>query len=382
MNTQLSQDEKVLLELIQAGLWQRTPEIPEGFRGWSRVFSMAKKQSVFGVVSKTILACPKILNTLPNEVRLKLKSFMVSNVLLSNQIDAELVALATAYRENGIRAVLLKGRGLAQYYPYPELRQCGDIDLYIAPEDALKAYDVLKAKASRIDDPLYVHCGKHYTAKVNEVEVEIHRHINTHAFRRYRRSFEQFSSKGLNEDLQVLRLDGAQICTPETTFNAYYIFDHLFEHFLVSGVGFRQLCDWMLFLHCNRDGIDRERLRQMLTDLNMLRPWQVFGSVLVEHFGMPAGEFPMYDPQVRQDKVMAHILEEGNFGKETQYYKSTSRSFLMKKLKSFWWHIRRGTEMVFIFPQQEVRHMVFLISNALQYIRTHYTIKKSQKNGR
>lgn len=32
------------------------------------------------------------------------------------------------------------------------------------------------------------------------------------------------------------------------TFNAFYVFMHLYHHFLQVGVGLRQVCDWMLIM--------------------------------------------------------------------------------------------------------------------------------------
>ena len=368
----MKQSESLVLKAIRYGLWGEAFDIPSDFIEWSDILSFAQHQAVLGVVSKSLLMDSNTAIKLPDQVRLKLKSFIVSNVMASNRIDDVLVKVMTAMQSKDIQPVLLKGIGLAKNYPFPEIRQCGDIDLYVKTTDSKATYETLKTIASRIDDKEYVTCGKHYSAVCENVEIEIHRHICTHVLKKYKTRFETYAAKGLNENLHQIEVSGIKVNTPEVTFNAYYIFEHAFEHFMTSGVGLRQLCDWMMFLHKNADRIDKEYLHTILTGLDMMKPWQTFGALLVEYLGMPVEEFPFYTPKVKTAKVLDFIFADGNFGKNSWYYKSTSRFFLIKKLKSFGWHLFRGAKMLTIFPKQEFRHLFFIVNIALQYIKTHF----------
>lgn len=370
-------EERTLLSVLKAGLWNLSPEIPEDFSDWSSFIRLAKHQSVLGVVAKTLLSERSILQRLPNELRLKLKSFIVSNVLTSNHLEDVLVKVLTELNDAEVPAVLLKGVGLAKCYPLPDLRQCGDIDLYVAPESGHKAHAVLSTVASRIDDERYVDCGKHFTAKYDDIEIEIHRHISTHVLRKYREIYSTFAQSGLTRNLDTIDVRGRTVHTPEVTFNSYYVFEHLFEHFLTSGVGLRQLCDWMLLLHVNKDRIDRSRLGYMIESLDMMAPWQTFGAILVNYMGLPSEEFPFYRSDIDPSPVFRFILDDGNFGKTSKYYTNSSSNFIIKKLKSLGWHISRGSKMISLFPKQEVRHFIFIVYIAFQYIRTHLILKFS-----
>ena len=376
----LKDEEKALLSILKSGLWQSPLNMREGFSEWERVVGFARYQSVLGIVAKTILSDWRVMASVPNDLRLKLKSVVVSNVLTSKHVAEVLLTVQNKMSEDNVRTVLLKGYGLAQCYPYPELRQCGDIDLYVSQDQLHQAHAALKKFAGRVDDERYVDCGKHFTAMYDEVEIEIHRHISTHVLRRYKKAFNAFARSGLTENLDSVVMDGRTMHTPEVTFNSYYVFEHLFEHFLTSGVGLRQICDWMLFLHVNKDRIDRDRLGVILKTLDMLSPWQTFGAVLVKYLGMPAEEFPFYDSDQDPDQVLRYILDEGNFGKTSKYYSHPTSSFLTRKLTSLGWHIKRGTKMITLFPKHEIRHFIFIVNIALQYIRTHFMLKFS--NGR
>lgn len=378
MAIHLKQSEKVLFELLRAGLWSKQPVIPEDFSNWHEVVFLAKHQSILGIIAKTILSDKDILALLPRELRLKLKSFIVSNVMASDHLDEVMVKLVTTMREKGIDPILLKGRSLAVNYPFPELRQCGDIDIYVFSEQLYMAYDALIPFADRLDDRLYVECGRHFSAVHDEVEIEVHRHLS-HANGKYARAFEKFASAGLRKGLGHVTILGENITIPEPTFNAYYIFDHLFEHFISSGVGLRQMCDWMLFLHKNRDIIDHKLLHHILESMDMLKAWKIFGTVLVDHMGLAPTEFPFYETGLNGDSILKYILLDGNFGKDSAYYKIRSKYILVKKMKSFLWHITRGTKMFPLFPRQVLRRFIYLIPNALQYIKTHFRLQQASK---
>ena len=384
MSLHLKQSEKCLLEILKAGLWGTAPDLTGKSVDLQEVVRLARRQSVLGVVAKTILSDKGLVSGLPDNLRLKLKSFVVSNVIASNHLDEVLCRLTSVLREKGIDPVLLKGKGLAVHYPYPELRQCGDIDVYVCPERMQEAYDVLESFADRIDDRMYVDCGRHYAVSFDDVEIEVHRHVSKHVYGKSGKRFAALADEGLKGDLPTIIAGGMSVAVPEPTFNAYYVFDHLFEHFLTSGVGLRQVSDWMLFLHRNRDVIDRERLHRMLSDMGMLKPWKMFGSVAVDYLGMDQAALPFYDSSVNGDLVLEYVMKDGNFGKDTGYYRKNSRFFLLGKLRSLEWHISRGAGMLGIFPRQEAEHFVYIVLNALQYIKTHFKLKfrKEQHHGR
>ena len=61
------------------------------------------------------------------------------------QIEQFTVRLTSLLKEHHIPCILLKGISLAAYYPTPELRKLGDVDLYISdPDDLDKAKQILE----------------------------------------------------------------------------------------------------------------------------------------------------------------------------------------------------------------------------------------------
>ncbi len=77
------------------------------------------------------------------------------------RLDVELKGLAAQFAEQRIQCVLLKGPSVAhRYYPQPELRPYGDLDILIRERDEHRTHDVLSARgyefaSGETRDPLH-----------------------------------------------------------------------------------------------------------------------------------------------------------------------------------------------------------------------------------
>lgn len=369
MKNGMNKHEVFALELLRSLFWNEPVTCSEDFDDWNPLVAFSKRQSVLGFIAKSILSNNEINPRISAEVRLKLKSFLVSNVMTYDKMTGVLIKVSKALSESEISHVLLKGHGLAVNYPYPQLRQCGDIDLYVGKENSLATYRTLAGVVDRIATESEALWGKHYDAFVGDIQIEVHRHTSSHDTRKFAEIYSEIAQKGLNEDLKPVSFDGVEVMTPSVTFNAYYVFDHLFEHFLTSGIGLRHLCDLMMFLHVHKDTIDKDYLKILLDRMEMLEPWQVFGDILVKYLGLPNDEFPFYVESTKTDKVLKYILFDGNFGKSTVYYTRRSDNYLLTKLNAFWCHLTRGAKMMRLFPSQEIRHFRHVVQNYFLHLR-------------
>lgn len=361
----MERHEKVFFSLLRNAFWGSEIDIPEGFADWGDVARTAKIQSALGVAGDVMLSDSRIASAMPQELRTKVKTFIMANMMTHGKLNGVLVNVVSHLSAAGIRSVLLKGQGLAQYYPKPELRQCGDIDLYVGLERYADSYDVVKPLATQIDDRKALEVGKHYDFFVGKVAVEMHRYSDRYPTPKLDRIYQEVSLKGLNEDLVPLMFSGQTVYTPSDEYNAFYIFSHLFHHFLINGLGARQLCDWMLFLRARSSHIDMSSLETILRRLDMLKPWQAFGCVLVKYFGMPAESFPFYDSaqEHKADNIVRRLLDEGNFGKERDVYKKRGRNYLLNKTWAMLAHIGRSIGLLFLFPRHSFRQIGHTISN-------------------
>lgn len=352
----------VFLSLIRSAFWSTPVEIPAGFSDWAAIARLARSQSVLGVVGDEMVALD-----IPKELKAKVKTYVMRTVMTHGKVNAVLTEVVSKLREKEVCSVLLKGQGIARYYPKPELRQCGDIDLYVGVENYAISRDILQESATKIDEPKALKVGKHYHAEFGNVEVEMHRFTEIYPSRKYNSVYQAASDAGMSSGLVPMSFSGVEIMTPSDDFNAFFIFSHLFHHFLTSGIGLRQFCDWMMLLHSRKDYIDKDNLGKILTDMDMMGPWQSFGCVLVEHLGLPQDEFPFYDRtrNVKVDGILSRVLSEGNFGQERDVNAKRGKLYILNKIRSLWGHVLRTSQLLRIFPSQAFRQFFHTLSSGV-----------------
>ena len=139
-----------------------------------------------------------------------------------------------------------------------------------------------------------------------------------------------------NNDFLSIDIDGLEIKVLPHEFNAFFIFQHLFHHFIHLGVGIRQLCDWTLFLDRHSSILDKDAFLRLAIEFELLYGMQIFASVAVKYLGANPSIFPFAidteDEYV--DMVMDDIFNGGSFGKAI-FQNKRFRSSLHRKWYSF-----------------------------------------------
>ncbi len=157
------------------------------------------------------------------------------------------------YRKHGIVTVQLKGVGFSSYYPVPEYRQGGDIDIYTFSADE----KVLShSEANALADELIRKSGldvdtfssKHSIFYYKGIPIENHKHfVNTESYR-----LAVVIEKALNRVFctrTVSLYNGKYaVSIPSDEFNTMFISFHALQHY-GSGITLHHLCDWACLLN-------------------------------------------------------------------------------------------------------------------------------------
>ncbi|MBR5499557.1 MAG: nucleotidyltransferase family protein [Bacteroidales bacterium] len=366
----MKQYEEVFFSVVRAALWKTPVVVPEGFDDWSKVLKLAKAQTLTGLVADVLLGNAEIRAQLPEQAVAKLQGAVRNNMLMHNLLNNTLILVVSKLRENGVESVLLKGQGIARNYPVPELRQCGDIDLYVGEENYEKAYDILEPIASELEDKSVLIIGKNFPFKLGVVTIEVHRYACTDAYPKKNLILQRYAADGLTRDLRTFDFAGTPVNTAADNFNAFYIFYHLWHHFMAGGVGLRQLCDWMMFLHARKETISVEYLNGIVTEMGVKQAWQKLGCLLVDYLGMPAEKFPLYDAAAgkKVGRVVKHILSEGNFGFEGAAGRKRTNHYFYEKWLSLKCYLTRYTSLCFIFPTLTIRELWHVLTNGFSAV--------------
>lgn len=324
--------EEAFFELLKSGLW-KTPIDIEVFhnmsnKDWKSVYNIASKQTVIGIVYDGISQLPKDYR--PSTDLLLQWGVLTIKIEKQNELlNKRVVEVTSKYKDNGLTPVLLKGQGIGQYYPNPMHRQAGDIDLYFGGEDGYKKANEI---AATWDDVKFEPDTSYHRAfDYKDVKVENHRIYAEFYNQRNIRKWEQ-----VKEYIPLLNggkftVEGKKIDVPSPQMNGIYIFMHLLHHFLLVGVGLRQVCDWLCLLHAKSAEIDKELLERSINDLPIKRSMAAMKYIAVKYMGFSDGDMIPLDitsNQTKQDgeMMLKDIMEMGNFGHSTEMMKGLNRS--------------------------------------------------------
>lgn len=311
------QGSSLFLELLRSAIWNKPADealFQETGPGvWSDIISFAESQKVNALIYDGIM-------NLPVEVRPERKTlyklFLQTETIekLNDRINNTLKQLSAEYEKIDCPFVLLKGQGNGTLYPNPKHRTPGDIDVFLyRKEDYKKANNWAKRQGFKMDKE-NIH---HHAFDVNGVLIENHKTISYFGIRKYDVLFEEKVQDIVrNHRFMEQEIDNLKVNVLPVEFNAFFLFYHLFHHFIDLGVGVRQLSDWILFMHTHSQKMDKKELIGLAEQFDLLKAMEIFASAAVKYMGANADVFPFtIDTKERlTDVVMNDVLRGGNFG--------------------------------------------------------------------
>ena len=365
----MNRSQTQFLELMRAGLWGVAAD-PDNFKpdstDWRAVLRIAKEQTMMVVVTDGIETLPKELWP-PKEVMMKLAMMRVKTSQAHQLLNSTIAQIVAALEAEGVHSVLLKGQGIAQNYRHPESRTCGDIDLYTGLGGYTRAYEIIEALHEGRPHKEAAECTHHLHTDLNGVEVEIHRQTSFLHGKRMDANFQEWSKQSLDElfgseALEMWDNGGTAVALAPATYNAFFILHHAVRHMTTEGVGFRQICDWVMLLHRCHSQVEVQLLSRKLKELRMESIWAEFGRLAVNYLGLPADELPLAPanlaPTRRTHKLLQHIFISGNFGRFDANGRDHSQvPYLVRKWRSFTFQSKRLVKLFRLFPGYATAYM-------------------------
>ena len=352
MNTSISTSTKQLLALVRASLWQEPADVTlfSNDVDWQKIGKLALQQTVGILAFEAALSLPANFRP-PKEWIRKALTFIETNRrtdILVNRSAAEVVCKLKGV---GIDGILLKGQAYAHVYPRPEMRQCGDIDLYVGESNYLSAYEAVKEFGWKRED-IFLPKAKHYGCWVNGIRIELHRIAGQLYTDSDDLRFQKWSRIQFSITDKIITIAGQEITLPTPIFDIIFVFLHLYHHFLNGGVGLRHICDWTMLLHRHAGNIDTEELRKLLKDFHLINGWSLFAPIAVEHLGLRESECPFYyhKNKKKSDQILSYIIREGNFGRASQKSFLRPKGYIAGKAYSFLRHSKKLVPKIWIDP--------------------------------
>ena len=277
---------------------------------WDKLFKETFSQSVLGVAWSGFGAFPELKNSMPEEIRLKWKEAedrQLVNYIRYMHAQADLTDLM---REKEIPFAVLKGLAAAVYYRDPSKRAMGDID-FIVPQDLFEKTRAVLLDAGytlKCEDPEYI---RHIAFDRDGVHFELHHH-----FSHEDRDVEHFVTDGI-ADAQKAVIDGTEFAMLPPLGNGIVLLDHMKNH-LKSGLGLRQVIDWMMYVsNALDDGFWEAEFRSAAEEVRLEKLAKVVTKMCRKCMGLPSDNITWCDDAEDRlcDDLIENLLISGNFGR-------------------------------------------------------------------
>lgn len=194
--------------------------------------------------------------------------------------------------------VILKGTSAAQYYPHPEYRTMGDIDIMTGREDFDSAYRNLEENGFKVTKAL----EREVKFVKNGIEIEVHR---------YFASLNNPAACKYLDDLIIENINPSHIL-PDLI-NGLVLLEHISQH-LEHGLGLRQIIDWMMFVDKCLPDDKWPEFRPMAKAIGLEQLAITTTRMCELYLGLPERLWCANADEVLCKELMELILSSGNFG--------------------------------------------------------------------
>ena len=334
----MNHHEEIFFELLQSAIWDKVPKLNHvpTEKEWNDIYTISKEQTVTGIMLDAISKLPAAQMP-PRKLLLQWIAAQKFIEKSNNSMNKELINIYNELNKKNICTYLLKGQGVAQLYPIPEHRVCGDIDLYFKEKDLCKAIDYFTSIGCKIDDE---DSSPHAETDYKGINIELHKRSSTFYTKKLQRRYNAITDNIIKSNKEYIAISGTEIEIFPPVLNALQQLSHMLRHILTSGLGLRRVCDWVLFIHKNLEHIDMDSFTTYMKELQLFNTYKAITVLSIEHLGLPE-HFASFDitkdDKLSAKKIMSHIMAYGNFGHygEHSYFETN-----WEYIKSYIWKIR------------------------------------------
>lgn len=260
---------------------------------WSGLLDLSKQQAVAGLVYEGLSKLsPEMLKNMPGSIG---SAFILETDKITRGNELVLSVTGTILKlikDNNLSATIMKGPAVGVFYPTPEHRTPGDIDVFCHPKHFPLLIALLNKETGLAPDGTR-HCN------IRGIDIDIH----THFF-----------------DFEATGEDYPPVPSPYATL--LMLSSHILKHAMGPGVGLRQICDMAMAYKVLQGQYDLSKLRSVYSSHGLLK-WNILLSDYIAlRLGFDTGlsESPCSDIS----SLESIILSGGNFG----HYKASRSKVL------------------------------------------------------
>lgn len=314
MTAKLNEGQRLLCKLLRAALTGTA--LPEsdgellGKADKKALLRMAEQHRVLPLLYDVLHDC-KVLDS---EEWRRVETYSRQTVLQSYRLLFLTRELTETLEQGGISPVVLKGCGLAAWYPVPELRRAGDVDLLVREQDLDHALAVLQQAGYVISE---IQHANHHVVCCSERGIDVELHVMlAEPFNdgkingRMRELSETFAEKRVYRDCM-----GVELPVPPDACQALQMLLHMLQHFLRAGFGMRLLCDWTVFWNRQEGSKTWEEFEQLAESCGVLEFARVVTESCVRFLGLREDILNGRHEPALAEEFLCDVFDSEEFGR-------------------------------------------------------------------
>lgn len=311
METSLTEKKETnaLLALLAHEIFDQAMDIDASTVDWSAVLAEAQRHKVTALMYPAI----RSMDGVPEAVFNRVCGTAITVATASEAMLKEQRRILDLLEARQIPCAVLKGTSVAYLYPHPELRTIGDIDILVDEENLDEAYKALQADGFA---PSYT-AEKHLCLQKGAVWVEMHRMVSVFPESEKGRFTKQTMADALHH-IQTAEIDSVRFPMLSGAYQIIALLAHMERHLATSGIGLRQVCDWVVTVDALRDCFDGETLA-LLERCGLLQFAKIMTRLCEKYLGLPPCSWTADASDALVDAMLSDVLEGGNF--QAQYAK-------------------------------------------------------------
>ena len=321
---------------------------------WDALFTELNDQAI-SAIPVDILS-----NIIPSSERSRLLRIATISIMTTHKHLAAQDLLGRLFRENELPYAIIKGLAMARYYPQPEYRTLGDIDIVVLHEDYNTARRILLENGF-----LEIKCPyeKHDMFSKKGITFELHKYFASTNDIKAATIIENFIQEGIQSPVHV-DLNGHSFPVLPPTAEGLMLLEHMSQH-LEDGIGLRHIIDWMQYVSHELNDTKWENEFRVFAEAAGLRQLaEITTKLCVKHLGLKGVTWCDNADEDTCDQLLSYIEHRGNCGK-----KGTTTSNKAQKLLSiykgplYWFRYlqRTGVNTPIIRKHRILNHFAWFI---------------------
>lgn len=284
---------KVLFRLIRIALGNDSYNIPLDDVNWYELIDLSYSQGVASIavdgLQKLYDANPELELTLDNPELENLKYEWFGTTFSDEQnfsnIKSTAQEISVRLRELGIKALLVKGLSYASYYPIPEHRAFGDIDIF-SPSSYQEIDDNLRGVADNFSVEYY----RHSHCSLNGIAIENHKHLCD--IRGQKRWVKLEKELALYADEVLSSKKEGGLYFPDSKLSILFFLYHAQSHLVFESISLRFLTDWAMILRGEKELLASGWFRESISRFGLEKITGVLTSLCIKYLGVDRNGLP------------------------------------------------------------------------------------------